>query len=330
MLEKTFEDKLQLYKEIYSELKSELKWKVSDQRILMMVALLYAMNKKPFEFQRFLRMSDYIKSNVGAFNTLKSEQRFTTAAMLDTRFDDPENKFQDLLGIYERLVGARFSRGASTYIAAQVLLAQQENSSSEDIQRIMEIYKGMKSHHMFLTSASDYPLAALLAGREGTVEEIIERVEHFYQKLSRDAFCKGNDLQFLSHILSIDEQTDADRLIQRCTSVYDAFKLSGKKPKGMHYPVVGLLALLEEGNKEVSTIMEGAAFLNGDKLFKWHKDLNIVMAANLMMSEKMENTSLLETGIYTTIDAIIQAQQAAMIAVMASTSAAAASSGGGE
>jgi hypothetical protein len=61
--------------------------------------------------------------------------------------------------------------------------------------------------------------------------------------------------------------------------------------------------------------------LNADKLFKWHKDINVMLAVNLIISEKLNNSRLVETGIYTTIETIIQAQQAALLAVIASTSA---------
>ncbi|MFC3885597.1 DUF4003 family protein [Bacillus songklensis] len=140
---------------------------------------------------------------------------------------------------------------------------------------------------------------------------------------------KGNDLQFLSHILSLDHETEAGLLVERCVRLFDSLKQSGSKPKAMHYPVIGLLALMDGGGKEMETIRQIVNELNSEKLFKGHKDINFIMAVHLFMSDQTEDCSLLETGIYTTLEALIQAQQAAMIAVVAGTSNAG-SSGGGE
>ena len=46
-----------------------------------------------------------------------------------------------------------------------------------------------------------------------------------------------------------------------------------------------------------------------------------MLGVNLVISEKLKDSRVVETGIYTTIETIIQAQQAAMLAVIASTSA---------
>ncbi|WP_159430962.1 DUF4003 family protein [Bacillus massilinigeriensis] len=323
------EKKLELYRDIYSELKPALSWKVSDKRMIMLIASIYAISDKPFNLNRFMKISDYIKGSVGFFNTLKSEPRFSIAAMLDVRYHDSEEKFQELLSVYEQLVENQFSRGGPTYIAAGVLMNQCQDMDQLNIPRMMEVYKGMRRHHFFLTSSTDYPLAALLSGRKGEVEDILERVEYFYRELNKNGFYKGNDLQFLSHILAIDEHGDADRLIEQCIAVYDAFTMAGRRPKTIHYPTVGLLALLEDGSKEVGAVMRGAESLNTQSHFRWHKDMNLLMAANLLVSERIDNASLLETGMYTTIDTIIQAQQASTIAVMASAAAASSSSSDG-
>ncbi|MDN4525997.1 DUF4003 family protein [Fictibacillus fluitans] len=329
MVTPLLEQKLQDYRDTYEQLKGALKWKVSDQRTLMMVASMYVVNNKSFDLQQFLKVSDYIKDNVGAFNTLKSTPRFTIGAMLDVYFDEPEKKFHELIEIYDQMVDERFSRGASTYLAAQVLLGQREEGKDIPTDRVMKVYKGMSSHHFFLTSSTDYPLAVLLAGREGTVDEIMDHVEHFYKELSKNGLSKGNDLQFMSHILSIDHETKPDELIQQSIKVYDTFKTLWKRPKGIHYPLVGLLALLKDGEDEVSTVLEAFDRLGSEKPFRWHKDMNLIMAANLTISEKLDNPALLGTGIYAAVDAIIQAQQAAMIAAISAATVVNSSGDGG-
>ncbi|QOR67783.1 DUF4003 domain-containing protein [Cytobacillus suaedae] len=316
--------KLQLYKNIYSQLRDKLHWKVGDQRTLFMVASMYAINGRSFDINRFMELSDYIKAQVGLFSTLKSSTRFAVAAMLDLPYEQPKEKFQEFIELYEKLVSDGFSRSVFTYIAALVMLTQDElNSNQEDsIKRIMQVYNGMKSNHFFLTSSNDYPLAVLLSNQPGSIEELMNRVESFYEQLNKNEFRRGNDLQFLSHILALNHGVPQDKLIERCTSLADGFKTSWLSPKGQHYPSIGLLSLLEDGLNAYELALELAKDLTNEKHFKWHKDLNLTIAIHLVMSNYVEDSLSLETGLYTTMETIIQAQQAAMVAMISASSVA--------
>ncbi|HWO75322.1 MAG TPA: DUF4003 family protein [Bacillus sp. (in: firmicutes)] len=327
MIYDTINQKLIDYIKIYTLLKEKLKWKVADQRTLMLIASMYVVNKKSFDSDRFFQISDYIKNNVGAFSILKSYQRFTTAAMLDIHFENPEKKFDELIEWYEELVKGGFSRGTFTYISAFSLLkdANPQGNRNEKIERALAVYKGMQKKHYFLTSAADYPLAVMVANRKEPIDELIDLIEEFYDQLHENGFKKGNDLQFLSHILSLDYETNRNELVSRCMKLWDTFNQLGRKPKSTHYPEIGMLALIEDGTEQIKTIETVTKELNTNKLFKWHKDMNFMMAVNLTLSGSLEDPSFMETSFHSIIEAIIQAQQAAMIAAFASVTAASSS-----
>ncbi|XBO86654.1 DUF4003 family protein [Bacillus licheniformis] len=103
-----------------------------------------------------------------------------------------------------------------------------EHDHEGKINRALSIYKGMKDKHVFLTSAGDYLLAVLLAGSNMETGELIDYIEAFYQKLSQAGFRKGNDLQFLSHILSLMPERDSDQLVARSLRIYDELTKSIK------------------------------------------------------------------------------------------------------
>lgn len=63
----------------------------------------------------------------------------------------------------------------------------------------------------------------------------------------------------------------------------------------MHYPVLGLLSFLENGVQEFDRIKEIHTQLNQNKRFKWNKDINLILAINFLMSEKIDNSSLIGT-----------------------------------
>ena len=321
--------KLNDYIKIYTLLKEELKWKVPDQRTLMLIASMYVINKKSFVFDRFVQISDYIKDNVDIFSTLKSYQRFTTAAMLDINFDYPEKNFGKYIEMYEEFIRGGFSRGTFTYIAAFTLLKEEDTEANriEKIERALAVYKGMQKKHYFLTNSADYPLAVLIANQKEPIDLLIDRMEEFYDQLNENGFKKGNELQFLSHILSLADKTEVIKLVMRCLELADQLNQAGRKTKPIHYPEIGMLALLEDGKEEIKNIETIITQLNTHRLFKWHKDMNFMMAVNLTVSSKIDNPIFAETSFHSIIEAIIQAQQAVMIAAIASVTAASSSSG---
>ncbi|SDY93029.1 DUF4003 domain-containing protein [Bacillus sp. 166amftsu] len=324
----TLQQKLEQYTHIYAQLKGELKWKTSDSRTGMMIAAMYTGSDKPFDLGRFLEISSYIKDQVGMFSYLKSYHRFVVAATLDIHFTHYKKAFQQFLDIYERLVAGGFSRSIFTYLAAAALLPEESGQHDTRIQRSMQVYKRMKEDHFFLTSANDYPLAVLLAGQSEKVETLMDRVERLYQKLAAAGLRKGNDLQFLSHILSLKKDVSEDMLVAQCTNIWNLLKQEKVKVKQMHYPAAGLLALLEDGEKEVHSIRAFIEKLQGDKLFRWHTDANILIAIQLFVSQKGAESQAANTGLQTMIEVLIQAQQATMLAAITASSAATSASSG--
>lgn len=113
---------MERYTQIYSQLRDRFHWKVPDQSVLMMVASLYITNNRNFDIERFNDVSEYIKNESGLFSPLRSQSRFTFAALLDTRFDNPKEMFPLFIAAYDELVSAGFSRNIFTYIAAMLLI----------------------------------------------------------------------------------------------------------------------------------------------------------------------------------------------------------------
>jgi hypothetical protein len=327
MVSDNLQQKTDKYVEIHKQIRDVLKWKVSDNRVIMMIASLYAVNQKDFHAEHFLEIAETIKKRAGMFSALRSYQRFTMAGMLDVNFKQPIQQIDLLLDTYEQLVKKKFQRGAFTYIAASVLLTNGESTDYTDvINKAMALYQRMRKAHIFLTNKEDYPLVTLLAQCDGPVDDLIARTELFYDRLHQSGFRKGNDLQFLSHILSLDNPENIDTLVNQATQMRDTFKLYKIKTKSMYYPLMGMLTLLPPEEIDIPAMLDIYDRLNKEKHFKWQKDMNFMMAVNFYVSGRLNNSTLSETSIYTTMEAIIQAQQAVMYATIASTTAAAATS----
>ncbi|MDQ0300588.1 hypothetical protein J2S78_003056 [Salibacterium salarium] len=318
------ETKINQYVELFETLKKAMKWKVFDDNIVKTIASVYVMNDKKWEEGRFFQVADDLKKEAGAFSSMKSHPRFTMAALLDVKFDQPAEKVPQLFDVYNTLKQEKFKGGESTYIAAASLLTQDE-SIQETAEKAMILYEKMKKEHPFITGASDYPLAVLLAMEEKN--DMIERIENYYEALDKQGFKKGNELQFLSHILSLGSGENPQLFIQRAVEVSDAFKEAGIKSKPMYYPMIGMLALLPTDLFDMHDIQTMYEKLTNMKHFKWSKDMNVLIAGSFFVNEKLEHSGLTETSLYTTLESILQAQQAAMIAAITGATAAASSNG---
>lgn len=325
-------DDVNRYLEIYNILHGELKWKVENQ-LLMMISLLYVINEVEFNLDEFLDVSKYIKSNTGAFSPLHSHQRFSTSAMLLTKYDNPKDKFHELIEYQEKLVSNGFKKGPYTNISALSLMVTHD--SSEDLnQRIikaLDIYKGMKRYHYFLTSQGDYPLTILLSKFNMPIDSLLEEIEFYYSKLGDSNLKKGNDLQFLSHILMLANLENKDFIVNKCNSIYERLIDEGLKVKRHHYPLIGVMSIVDkELENEIKDIKSIVDIFNTTKPLKSMKDVNLTMAILIVISKVIKNVhddiSIIETGVNTSIEAIIQAQNAALISSITATSTAASAS----
>lgn len=310
-------------RDIFSQMNDKNKW--TDDRILMMAASVYVVKNRQFDAYRFTRLCEYIKQESGAFSYLRSTIRFSVAAWLDTRFDEPEQAFQSYSHVYDRMIEKGFKRTTFTYIAALVMLRYEEAELEEGIQRSLTIFERMKTEHPFITSKDDYPLAVLLAQQVGDIDKLINRMEGIYSGLNAKGFWKGNNLQFISQMLSLDTEHDAETLVNKATYVSDQLKRASLKTKSMHYPEIGMLTLTGDTDR-LEDIRMVRDQLNGERKYRWHRDLNYKLAVQLVVSESLQEKSFLEAGLFTSMEVIMQAQQTAIMA--GAIGAAAASNGG--
>src|SRR5699024_9762353 len=247
------ESTIKKYTNIFDQLKKKTKWQLLDKRVLMPIAATYVMRNQPFDEERFFSIAHTLKQKAGFFSPLKSELRYTIASILDLYFKKPLEQISAFFQLYDEMIQAKFSRGNFTYISASILLTNtdEDTGTSELIQKAKMIYEKMRKQHPFLTSASDYPLATLLALEQDGAHE---RMDDIYKELNKNGFSKGNDLQTLSHILSLETNKAKNELVSRSIHVYDSFKDIGIKQKATYYPVMGMIALLPPDSIDMQAI----------------------------------------------------------------------------
>ncbi|MFG6115810.1 DUF4003 family protein [Halobacillus sp. MO56] len=318
------------YVDIYKQLKKKMRW--TDKKIVMMVAAVYVSSDRRFDIDRYVKVSETIKQEASMFSYLNSPLRYTIAAMLDTRFDDPFTAYHDMMQVYESMIRSGFNRSQYTYLAAAAIMQDQTEESDlmEKVKQAVSIHRLMKKEHPFLTSNDDYPLAALLALQEEEMEKLIDQVEYIYRALNQNGFWKGNHLQFLSHMLALDEQHTPDELVERTIRASESLKRSEIRFKSLLYPEAGLLAFLGDGPNALNEVLAFKDVLDQESSFQWQKEMNVKVAVNILVSHQLREANTIQTGLFTTLETILQAQQAATLAGITAATAASSSNSGGQ
>jgi len=311
----------------FEQVKSAVGWSV-DKRISLLIASYYVTTEKPFDRNRLLAMSDANKKKAGWFSPLRSHIHFMMAAFLESNHKDPATSIDELMSKQEILKEAGFKTNAYAYLSA-LLLTQEPEKRVVEATRAKNLYDEMKSHHPFLTSANDYPYAVMLGRLEGEPKQRAATMNRYYTELRPQGFYMGNELQWMSQILSYVSPIYDVNMVSKAVHVRDQLKNAGVKVKMTHYVMVGFLAMLDIKDNEIQHVIDTYRELESMKLFNWYKDMILPIAVQLETKHLIDNHETTSVSLATTIEMIMQAQQAAMISTMAATNAAVAASNNG-
>jgi len=316
--------------ETFEKLKKQYRWSVGDLT-LRFIALLYILGNKIFYENELNDMVEFIKKNSRLFSNYRGHQMFSTAAMLITRFDHPQQAFQKLLEYEEKLKAGEFKTGPYLSIASYALMLTCSGESvNTRVNKSMDLYKEMRKKHFWLTGRDDYPIAVLLSASDERVDTLLAEIENNYNMLREEGFMRSNGLQFLSHLLTFIPGS-AQIKAHHTRDIYNRLKQERLHVSSAYYGVLGYLSILGSyGERAAEEVIEVVRYLKSQKSFRWvQKDMNVLSATALVANKYMDSLNqhdeLLKAGIGISIETMIAAQTAALIAA---ASAAAASSAG--
>lgn len=328
MNDMTMEQVKQDLQTTFDQVKNATGWTV-DKRILLSIASYYVTTGKTFNGKEFLATSDAIKQKSGWFSPLRSHIHYMMAAFLQNDHGGPSIAVENLLAKQDILKAAGFKSNVYSYLAA-ILMTDDSKQQSIEATQAKHLYDEMKSHHPFLTQPDDVPYAVMLGKLPGEPKERAATMNRYYTELRSQGFYMGNELQWMSQILTFKSPTYNANLVAQAVQVRDQLKSAEVKIKSMHYVMVGFLAVLEIKEETLEHVIETYRDLASMKLFSWYKEMILSIAVQLETKHIIDNESITSVSFATTIEMMMQAQQAAMVASMAATSAAVASSSGGE
>lgn len=324
-MKKIYEEKVSKLTSNYLEIRKQFIWENDLAKHL--IALTYAMNEKDVDVDEIKYMQEYIKSNTGIFSSFRGTIGFALAGLLCASSKNAKQQFDFMIDNEKLLKQSGFKSSIYLPTALYALSSTHDGYDSRNqISKAVEIYKEMRNNHPFLTSGDDYALAILLANTDHDMNDI----EKLYEELNNNGFYKSNGLQMLSHILAFSEKS-RDETIKICVEAYEQLKKNRLKVSAAYYPAIGIMTLIPDEQGEFKNdVIDITNYLREQKKYKWlDKGMNVMIGASLIASEYIKeqtDKNVISTSLNVSIQAIIAAQQAAMIATIVAVSSTSSSS----
>ncbi|WKA55252.1 DUF4003 family protein [Planococcus shixiaomingii] len=298
---------IELIEKTYQEVAKSLGWAV-DKRISLAVTNFYLTRNQSFPAAEHEETSKVIKKAESWFSPLQYHMHHIAAAYLTLEPEPAENGLKILNEKQRKLNEAGFRKSSYTYLAALVMEEEQEAVQAK------ALYEAMRSRHKFLTSSEDVPYALLLGRQGGAVEERAATMNTYFKELRERGFYMGNELQWLSQIMTFRSAVYDPQVVGRVLAIKAFFQNEKVKIRGTQYPLLGFLAVAEADGKTLQKIVEDTRELEKTKLFKWYKDLALSTAVLYAMRDAVANQDLSRVAFSGSLEMLMQAQQAAMMA----------------
>lgn len=298
-------------------------WTV-DRKIVLAIASTFVASGKTFDATKYKNVLLEMKKQSSWLSPLRTTVGYSIAANLMEQ-DDAEKAVKNLLTNVSILKEAKFRSGNFSYIGAQ-FLTEDEQDKKTHAQAARALFDAIRKHHPFLTSYEDIPYAILLSSPSDDVELRADTMNRYYKELRTSNFNAGNELQWLSQVLTFLSPKFDGQLVPDVVTLRDGLKKQNVKVKAMHYPLLGFLAILNLDKAQLQGLIDLYHELKDMKLLKWHREFVLFMAVQFAIYDMAKVQKSLSMTIMSSIELLIQAQQAAMIAAVSAAAIASSSS----
>lgn len=297
-------------------------------------ALTCTMKNQRVDTNRINLALDTIKNNTSVFSNFRGLNKLSTAITISLE-ENMEESLNEIISIYNKLKN-EFYNNQYLVLAAQVIFNARDRVNIDDaVKNTRVAYDYMKKHHRFLTGQEDIANAAIIATTSSNLEETFKEIEECYEYLKLNKISTSNNIQALSHILSLIDLPSREK----CNAVLDmSYILKEKKVplKDYYVPMLGIVSFLSDNKKGFAdNIAEVSMNLKNEKgfgNFTLGSSFRNMISATLVSMDYLENVdSNIKENIVSNANNIaltvtIAVQTAVLVSTAAASSAAAASS----
>jgi hypothetical protein len=315
---------IERYLEIYDSLRRRKRWS-TDSNVLRFAALTLAATDMADPGARLEETAKVLAKEAGGFSPLGSSIRHAVAAILIRRRLEPAGVVRRVKETLASFKEHKLRKSGAHPILAALLLVLNAGGGRVQrwkIGRMKGIIDRWEKDHSFLTGTNDYPMAAVHAVREVNIEQLGVDVEQIYRSLRKAGFSMGNQLQLVSHLLVFSDLGPRDAA-QRFVRMAKSLKKKGQRVWQSQYDEVTLLVLTGASVDEVTTKV--IRYRDRLRAVKPRPQASIAfsIAAGIVLAEQAEKAKGLKGAAAAaqlrSVQALIEAQHAAMIACMSAT-----------
>lgn len=297
----------------YESVKSLAGWMV-DKSIVLTMTSYYVTSDRKFEAESLNSAIDGIKKRAGWLSPLRGNLLPMMGAFLDRPYTNIDVEVERLFTKQRALRAIGFRNTIHSYLAA-LLMTDDEDNYAEEARQAKKLYDEMKKQHFFLTSDEDYAYAVLLSKRGANPVTHAKVMRTYYDALRAEGFRSGNELQWLSQVMTYVNTSFEEALIVRAKEIFTYLQRE-VKVRPIHYPMIGFLAVFEVDHQKLIDIIDLTHTLANSKLFKWNRDMALSMGIGYVMHELTESEEA-NISLATSVELILQAQQAILVATIA-------------
>ena len=302
----------------YEKVKSLAGWTV-DRNVVLTITSYYVTSEREFDSESLSRSMDAIKQKAGWFSPLRGNLLPMMAAFID---QPGVNIDEEVLRLFEKQRILRtygFRNTIHSYLAALFMTDDTELYDNE-ARLAKSLFGEMKKHHFFLTSDDDYMYAVLLGKRGFNPVTQAKSMRMYYDALRRERFRAGNELQWLSQVMTYVDEDFTPSLIARATEIHHYFARK-KKVRPIHYPLIGFLTIFKVSDLELKKILELTTALEESSPLKWKKEMALSLGIGYVIHELVGSAEEAIVSLATSVELLIQAQEAVMAATIAAMAA---------
>lgn len=297
-------------------------------------ALTCTMKNQRVDTDRINLALDIIKKNTSMFSNFRGINKLTTAITISFE-DDMEYSLKEIISIYDKLKDEFFTNEYLVMAAQVIFNARYRVNVDDSVRNTRVAYDYMKKYHRFLTGQEDIANAAIIATTSANLEETFNEIEESYQYLKDNRISYSNNIQSLSHILSLINLPS----IQKCDEVLAMNSIMKEKNvplKDYFIPMLGIITFLADNKEDFAmNIVDVSMNLKKEKgfgNFALGSNFRNMISATLVSIDYLdtldnnikENIIINTNNIALTVS--IAMQTAVLISSAAAASAAAASS----
>ena len=205
----------------------------------------------------------------------------------------PEQELQRLIQNEQHLANVGFKK--NTYRSIAALTLQDKGHA----RRAKLLYDEMRNYHVFLTGKDDIPYAVLLTILDEPATLRAKTMNRYYHELRKQSFKMGEALQALSQLMTIYSIQYEEALVSYTVLLKQELEKREIKVKKLHYPYIGLLALVATNTEVINQIAELHQQFSSLPMFKGARDyvlMIIIQAIIQQLIEAKQTVTLTDTS----------------------------------